>query len=59
METGCGALDRSQAPPRVPAPRGGNPRDSSLRKRKAANLNSIIHRLEKAAGKDDLHDWEF
>ncbi|CAL8302441.1 unnamed protein product, partial [Gadus morhua 'NCC'] len=59
METGCGALDRSQAPPCVPAPRGGNPRDSSLRKRKAANLNSIIHRLEKAAGKDDLHDWEF
>ncbi|XP_059912381.1 homeobox protein cut-like 1 isoform X2 [Gadus macrocephalus] len=59
MEGGCGALDRSQAPPRVPAPRGGNPRDSSLRKRKAANLNSIIHRLEKAAGKDDLHDWEF
>ncbi|KAG7275037.1 hypothetical protein CRUP_030556 [Coryphaenoides rupestris] len=42
-----------------PAHARPNPRDSSLRKKKAANLNSIIHRLEKAAGKDDLHDWEF
>lgn len=30
-----------------------NPRDSSLRKKKAANLNNIIHRLEKAASKDE------
>eukprot|EP00063_Salmo_salar_P018674 XP_013993509.1 PREDICTED: homeobox protein cut-like 1 isoform X7 [Salmo salar] len=36
-----------------------NPRDSSLRKKKAANLNNIIHRLEKAAGKDEPHEWEF
>ncbi|KAF4082216.1 hypothetical protein AMELA_G00149310 [Ameiurus melas] len=31
-------------------------RDSSLRRRKAANLNSIIHRLEKAANRDEAHD---
>uniref|UniRef100_A0A3P8Y6U7 Homeobox protein cut-like n=2 Tax=Esox lucius TaxID=8010 RepID=A0A3P8Y6U7_ESOLU len=36
-----------------------NPRDSSLRKKKAANLNNIIHRLEKAASKDEPHEWEF
>ncbi|KAJ3589549.1 hypothetical protein NHX12_010394 [Muraenolepis orangiensis] len=48
-----GVPDGSQAAP------GGIPRDSSLRKKKAANLNSIIFRLEKAAGKDELHDWEF
>ncbi|XP_031439327.1 homeobox protein cut-like 1 [Clupea harengus] len=37
------------------------PRDSSLRKKKAANLNNIIHRLEKAASKEDSQeqDWEF
>ncbi|MCJ8742134.1 hypothetical protein PDJAM_G00078850 [Pangasius djambal] len=33
-------------------------RDSSLRRRKAANLNSIIHRLEKAANRDEAHDGE-
>lgn len=33
-------------------------RDSSLRRQKAANLNSIIHRLEKAATKDDAHDGD-
>uniref|UniRef100_A0A4W5NT65 One cut domain family member n=1 Tax=Hucho hucho TaxID=62062 RepID=A0A4W5NT65_9TELE len=32
---------------------------ASLRKKKAANLNNIIHRLEKAAGKDEPHEWEF
>uniref|UniRef100_A0AAR2KYJ6 Homeobox protein cut-like n=1 Tax=Pygocentrus nattereri TaxID=42514 RepID=A0AAR2KYJ6_PYGNA len=37
----------------------GNPRDSSLRRKKAANLNSIIHRLEKAANRDEPHEWEF
>ncbi|KAM3868981.1 homeobox protein cut-like 1 [Diretmus argenteus] len=36
-----------------------NPRDSNLRKKKAANLNNIIHRLEKAASKDEPHEWEF
>ncbi|XP_072515654.1 homeobox protein cut-like 1 [Salminus brasiliensis] len=36
-----------------------NPRDSSLRRKKAANLNSIIHRLEKAANRDEPHEWEF
>lgn len=33
-------------------------RDSSLRRQKAANLNSIIHRLEKAATRDDAHDGD-
>uniref|UniRef100_A0A4W5RKX5 Homeobox protein cut-like n=1 Tax=Hucho hucho TaxID=62062 RepID=A0A4W5RKX5_9TELE len=32
---------------------------SVLRKKKAANLNNIIHRLEKAASKDEPHEWEF
>uniref|UniRef100_A0A8B9LFX4 Cut like homeobox 1 n=1 Tax=Astyanax mexicanus TaxID=7994 RepID=A0A8B9LFX4_ASTMX len=36
-----------------------NPKDSSLRKKKAANLNNIIHRLEKAASKEDPSEWEF
>ncbi|XP_042165628.1 homeobox protein cut-like 1 isoform X6 [Oncorhynchus tshawytscha] len=36
-----------------------NPRENSLRKKKAANLNNIIHRLEKAASKDEPHEWEF
>ncbi|XP_030648563.1 homeobox protein cut-like 1 [Chanos chanos] len=36
-----------------------NPKDSSLRKKKAANLNNIIHRLEKAASRDEPHEWEF
>ena len=40
------------APPRPP-------RDSSLRKKKAANLNNIIHRLEKAACRDEPSEWEF
>ncbi|KAJ8342950.1 hypothetical protein SKAU_G00328780, partial [Synaphobranchus kaupii] len=34
-----------------------NPRDSSLRKKKAANLNNIIHRLEKAASKEEPSEW--
>ncbi|XP_072496409.1 homeobox protein cut-like 1 isoform X1 [Notamacropus eugenii] len=34
-------------------------RDSSLRKKKAANLNSIIHRLEKAASREEPAEWEF
>ncbi|XP_053083531.1 cut-like homeobox 1b isoform X3 [Pangasianodon hypophthalmus] len=36
-----------------------NPKDSSLRKKKAANLNNIIHRLEKAASKEEPSEWEF
>ncbi|XP_072525511.1 homeobox protein cut-like 1, partial [Salminus brasiliensis] len=36
-----------------------NPKDSNLRKKKAANLNNIIHRLEKAASKEDPSEWEF
>lgn len=34
------------------------PRDSSLRKKKAAHLNDIIHRLEKAASKEGTQDQE-
>lgn len=34
-------------------------RDNPLRKKKAANLNSIIHRLEKAASRDEPIEWEF
>ncbi|XP_058267909.1 homeobox protein cut-like 1 isoform X3 [Hemibagrus wyckioides] len=33
-------------------------RDSSLRRRKVANLNSIIHRLEQAASRDEAHDGD-
>uniref|UniRef100_A0A8C9T8W6 Homeobox protein cut-like n=1 Tax=Scleropages formosus TaxID=113540 RepID=A0A8C9T8W6_SCLFO len=41
------------------APIARNPRDSSLRKKKAANLNNIIHRLEKAASREEPSEWEF
>ncbi|XP_070340490.1 homeobox protein cut-like 1 isoform X2 [Equus asinus] len=34
-------------------------RDNPLRKKKAANLNSIIHRLEKAASREEPIEWEF
>ncbi|KAK3549980.1 hypothetical protein QTP86_016945, partial [Hemibagrus guttatus] len=33
-------------------------RDSSLRRRKVANLNSIIHRLEQAVSRDEAHDGD-
>uniref|UniRef100_A0A8D2PN20 Homeobox protein cut-like n=1 Tax=Zosterops lateralis melanops TaxID=1220523 RepID=A0A8D2PN20_ZOSLA len=36
-----------------------NTRDSSLRKKKVANLNNIIHRLEKAASREEAVEWEF
>ncbi|XP_029468460.1 homeobox protein cut-like 1 isoform X2 [Rhinatrema bivittatum] len=36
-----------------------NTRDNSLRKKKAANLNNIIHRLEKAASREEPIEWEF
>lgn len=34
-------------------------RDNPLRKKKAANLNSIIYRLEKAASREEPIEWEF
>ncbi|KAG9348342.1 hypothetical protein JZ751_002077 [Albula glossodonta] len=40
-------------------PETRTPRDSSLRKKKAANLNNIIHRLEKAASREEPSEWEF
>ncbi|XP_077466809.1 cut-like homeobox 1b isoform X1 [Stigmatopora argus] len=46
----------TNVPPSGPA---RNPRDNNLRKKKAANLNNIIHRLEKAASKEDPSEWEF
>ncbi|XP_053130765.1 homeobox protein cut-like 1 isoform X2 [Hemicordylus capensis] len=36
-----------------------NTRDNTLRRKKAANLNSIIHRLEKAASREEPVEWEF
>ncbi|XP_059573037.1 homeobox protein cut-like 1 isoform X9 [Alligator mississippiensis] len=36
-----------------------NTRDNTLRKKKAANLNNIIHRLEKAASREEPVEWEF
>ncbi|XP_043909963.1 homeobox protein cut-like 1 isoform X2 [Protopterus annectens] len=36
-----------------------NTRDNSLRKKKAANLNNIIHRLEKVASREEPTEWEF
>ncbi|XP_077167661.1 homeobox protein cut-like 1 isoform X11 [Paroedura picta] len=41
------------------AARARNARDNTLRKKKAANLNSIIHRLEKAASREEPAEWEF
>ncbi|XP_052463960.1 homeobox protein cut-like 1 isoform X7 [Carassius gibelio] len=49
----------STAPATATATPCRNPKDSSLRKKKAANLNNIIHRLEKAANRDEPHEWEF
>jgi len=53
---GGGAAPSNNIPPSGPA---RNPRDNTLRKKKAANLNNIIHRLEKAASKEDPSEWEF
>ncbi|MEE6468751.1 hypothetical protein FKM82_008366 [Ascaphus truei] len=36
-----------------------NTPDNTLRKKKAANLNSIIHRLEKVASREEPNEWEF
>ncbi|XP_035391697.1 homeobox protein cut-like 1 isoform X2 [Electrophorus electricus] len=43
----------------VAAAMARNPKDSSLRRKKAANLNSIIHRLERAANREEPNVWEF
>lgn len=51
-------LSRS-TPSSQPSTPARNPRDNTLRRKKAANLDNIIHRLEKAAGKEDLSEWEF
>lgn len=63
---GLGLFSLSEAPgssvpnTNIPAPGPArNPRDNNLRKKKAANLNNIIHRLEKAASKEDPSEWEF
>ncbi|KAJ3590233.1 hypothetical protein NHX12_008187, partial [Muraenolepis orangiensis] len=50
------SVPSNSIPPSGPA---RNPRDNTLRKKKAANLNNIIHRLEKAASKEDPSEWEF
>ncbi|XP_069471088.1 homeobox protein cut-like 1 isoform X2 [Ambystoma mexicanum] len=36
-----------------------NTTDNTLRKKKAANLNNIIHRLEKVASREEPNEWEF
>lgn len=63
---GLGLFSLSEEPsssaPSTNIPASGparNPRDNNLRKKKAANLNNIIHRLEKAASKEDPSEWEF
>ncbi|XP_036264850.1 homeobox protein cut-like 1 isoform X5 [Pipistrellus kuhlii] len=43
----------------LPEAAGRDSRDNPLRKKKAANLNSIIHRLEKAASREEPIEWEF
>lgn len=55
-----GLAEATSSSTNVPAPGPArNPRDNNLRKKKAANLNNIIHRLEKAASKEDPSEWEF
>ncbi|XP_066508178.1 homeobox protein cut-like 1 isoform X2 [Hoplias malabaricus] len=49
----------SETAPAASSSSSRNPKDSNLRKKKAANLNNIIHRLEKAASKEDPSEWEF
>uniref|UniRef100_A0A4W4HR31 One cut domain family member n=1 Tax=Electrophorus electricus TaxID=8005 RepID=A0A4W4HR31_ELEEL len=55
--SGLGLFGFPEATPCAASSR--NPKDSSLRKKKAANLNNIIHRLEKAASKEEPSEWEF
>ncbi|XP_048839565.1 homeobox protein cut-like 1 isoform X2 [Brienomyrus brachyistius] len=54
-----GAIGSLFSFPETASPGTRNPRDSSLRKKKAANLNNIIHRLEKAASREEPSEWEF
>ncbi|XP_023675187.1 homeobox protein cut-like 1 isoform X6 [Paramormyrops kingsleyae] len=54
-----GAIGSLFSFPETAPPGTRNPRDSSLRKKKAANLNNIIHRLEKAASREEPSEWEF
>ncbi|XP_039612519.1 cut-like homeobox 1b isoform X5 [Polypterus senegalus] len=54
-----GALQSLFSFPETTPASAKNPRDSSLRKKKAANLNNIIHRLEKAASREEPSEWEF
>ncbi|XP_030109967.1 homeobox protein cut-like 1 isoform X4 [Mus musculus] len=65
------ALPSTSAPANAPArrpsslqslfglPEAAGARDNLVRKKKAANLNSIIHRLEKAASREEPIEWEF
>lgn len=65
------ALPSTSAPTNAPArrpsslqslfglPEAVGARDNPVRKKKAANLNSIIHRLEKAASREEPIEWEF
>ncbi|XP_027272013.1 LOW QUALITY PROTEIN: homeobox protein cut-like 1 isoform X2 [Cricetulus griseus] len=61
------ALPSTSAPARRPSslqslfglPEAAGARDNPVRKKKAANLNSIIHRLEKAASREEPIEWEF
>ncbi|XP_040587215.1 homeobox protein cut-like 1 isoform X4 [Mesocricetus auratus] len=65
------ALPSTSAPATAPArrpsslqslfglPEAAGARDNPVRKKKAANLNSIIHRLEKAASREEPIEWEF
>ncbi|XP_052024176.1 homeobox protein cut-like 1 isoform X4 [Apodemus sylvaticus] len=65
------ALPSTSAPASAPArrpsslqslfglPEAAGARDNPVRKKKAANLNSIIHRLEKAASREEPIEWEF
>lgn len=65
------ALPSTSAPANAPArrpsslqslfglPEAAGARDNPVRKKKAANLNSIIHRLEKAASREEPIEWEF
>uniref|UniRef100_A0A4W3IBZ3 One cut domain family member n=1 Tax=Callorhinchus milii TaxID=7868 RepID=A0A4W3IBZ3_CALMI len=49
----------SRQPSSAATPSPSPLRENSLRRKKAANLNSIIHRLEKAASREEPIEWEF
>ncbi|XP_008592828.1 PREDICTED: protein CASP [Galeopterus variegatus] len=57
---GAAEAEESGGPAAAPEAAGArDSRDNPLRKKKAANLNSIIHRLEKAASREEPIEWEF